>query len=287
MSKEIYLSNIEREILHLESLKRRDIKMLLFDLDDTICRTGPIFRQHYDLVADLLYKNNPLFSPPEWRKKIVSASDQDFLTSGVSPSRFITVSNVLASQYNLSRNLEDQMVQTFEKIYHTPVKYLPGAKEGLEFVSKLNIPRGVVTHANVKWTERKYEWINLNNYFDWDNIFIVDENGQKTEESWKEAARFFKTDPSQCAVYGNSPKHDINPAWKAGIRHCSLIKDPNLWTLYDEEVPKETKKIKDLSQILDEGIDYLPRFTPRKITSLGSNLLRSSKLTCAKINQDV
>lgn len=118
-------------------------------------------------------------------------------------------------------------------------------------LAKVDIPIGLVTHAGSEWTWRKFNWLDLGRFVSWDDVFIVDENKHKTSESWREAVRYFGLRPEQCAVVGDSPRSDINPAWEAGIRQCFLVEDLKQWSVHNQPVDEKVKKIANLSQIVD------------------------------------
>ncbi len=132
------------------------------------------------------------------------------------------------------------------------MKFLPGAEDGLNFFKKINQPLGIVTHAGRDWTWKKYNWLNLNRFVDWDDVYMVDENGHKNSDSWQKAINYFKLAPSDCVVVGDSPKSDINPAWSIGVRHCFLVNDPQQWLVHHQPIDPSVRLINNLSEIPDK-----------------------------------
>ena len=128
---------------------------------------------------------------------------------------------------------------------------LEGAEEGLNFLTKIDTPIGIVTHGGSEWTWKKYNWLDLKRFVAWDDIYIVDENKHKTSESWREAVKYFGLKPEESAVIGDSPRSDINPACQIGVRQCFLIEDPKQWSVHNEPVNENVRKISNLSQIVD------------------------------------
>ncbi|MDO8340459.1 MAG: HAD family hydrolase, partial [Candidatus Woesebacteria bacterium] len=141
------------------------------------------------------------------------------------------------------------------KIYTTPLIMLEGAEEGLKFINKVKIPIGIVTHAGEEWTYKKYNWLNLNRFLNWDDVFIVDQNKHKTSESWAQAIQYFNLNINNCAVVGDSPRSDINPVWKLGVRQCFLVDDPKQWSIHNELVDSGVKKISNLNQIVESVLN--------------------------------
>jgi hypothetical protein len=60
------LSPIEKELLFVRWCEKREIKQILFDLDDTICVTGEIFRDQMDQSYDYLATQSPI-SRTDWQ----------------------------------------------------------------------------------------------------------------------------------------------------------------------------------------------------------------------------
>lgn len=250
MSKEaIHLSPIERELRFSKWCEREGINMFLFDLDDTICSTRQVFTDEMNNAYDYLSQKVPSVPREQWREEIEDANNRLFEEYGVSPNRWNHVVDELKERHNLPREVSDMTRMIFQRIYTTPLVMLDGAEEELSFVKKIDMPIGIVTHAGQKWTWKKFNWLNLERFVNWDDIFMVDENGHKTTESWRDAIGYFGVEAKDCVVIGDSPRSDINPAWEAGVRHCFLVEDPNQWTVHNEAVPTEVKRVSSLAQI--------------------------------------
>lgn len=198
----------------------------------------------------LFSQNSPLFDRKAWKEQIKSINDIYFELYGVNPNRWNQVVDNLCDKYLLHSEVSNHTKEIFQNIYYTPLQFKTGAKEGLDFLKKTETPIAIVTHANKDWTWRKYNWLGLNKYLDWDDVYIIDENGHKTGESWQSALNYFKIKASDCAVVGDSPRSDINPATNIGIRHSFLVKNSNSWSIHQQEVPEETIIINNLSDIV-------------------------------------
>jgi len=244
-----HLSPIEKELNFVGWRQNRNIKLFLLDLDDTICDTQSVFNIQISKACNYLMHNSPLLSAIEWEKEIRNINDIYFEQYGVNPNRWNQVVDSLETRYLLHSGVSNHTKEIFQDIYTTPPEFKAGAKEGLDFFKKTDTSLAIVTHANKNWTWRKYNWLGLNQYLSWDNIYIVNENGHKTAESWQEALDYFKSRASECAVVGDSPRSDINPASSIGIEHCFLINNSNSWSIHQQEVPSETIIINNLSEI--------------------------------------
>lgn len=245
------LSPIERELHFSLVCKKEGIERLFFDLDGTICDTPRVIRMMEARVYDLLAENAPVLSREGWKGEVVTANDRLFETLAVNPIRWSCVVDELADKFGLDERISREAKRIFGLIYTTPIPMMEGAEEGLAFIKKSGLPMGIVTHADRSWTLMKYNWLNLRRFVDWDDVFVVDQDHHKTWMSWREAVGYFRLRAIQCAVVGDSPRSDINPAWEAGVRHCFLVESPSLWSVHDQPVDPSVYKISHLGQIAE------------------------------------
>ena len=244
-------SPIEKELSFSNWTKKEGIKRILLDLDDTICPTRPLFQWKIHDACQFLYQAYPKKLPQDWRQEIQLINNQLFEKHGVNPNRWNLLVNELNKSNSISSDATTKILEMFNSIYSTPLPFLPGAQEGLSFLKKTNQPLGIVTHANRDWTWKKYNWLGLDRFVDWDDVYVVDENGHKTAESWYQSINYFRLKPNQCVGVGDSPRSDINPLMSIGVRHCFLIDDSNLWSIHQQPVDPSVRLINNLSQISD------------------------------------
>jgi len=252
-----HLSPIEKELSFILWRKNRKNELFLIDLDDTICDTIPIFRKQNQEAIKYLTQNSSIDDNNSLENEIRDINDMLFEQHGVNPDRWDQVVDIVAKKYRLDPEESDHTKEIYQRIYTTPLQMKPGAKAGLDFLKETNTPTAIVTHANKPWTWRKYNWMDLGNYLDWDDVFIVDENGHKNSQSWQQGLDYFKRKANQCAVVGDSPRSDINPAWSIGIRHCFLIKNEIQWSIHQQAVPPQIRIIKNLGELREVGREEL------------------------------
>lgn len=254
---EFHASPIEQELGFLAWCNEKNIKMILADGDDTLWNTVPIFRQQMGKCYDRLAQTD-LLDRETWKKEIEKISDQVFESHGVNPTRWDVVIQEV-SKFGLDNLVQKEARDILEKIYHIPPVFIDNTEMGLSFIKKINIPFGIVTHANVEWTKRKFDWLNLSRFVEWGDIFIVNENGHKTKQSWQEAMEYFKVKPKNCVVIGDSPRSDINPVCELGVKHCFLVQNSyDVWSVHkqpvDELITRGIKSIDDLRWLGNEII---------------------------------
>lgn len=244
-------SPIEKELNFSYWTKKEGTKRILIDLDDTICPTRPLFQQKIHHACQYLHQQHSHKSVQDWKQEIQIINDHLFEKHGVNPNRWNLLVNELKGTNPLSQDTSNNTLAIFNSIYSTPLSFLPGAENGLKFLKKTNQQIGIVTHANQAWTWAKYNWLDLKRFVDWDDVYIVDENGHKTSESWRQSINYFRLKPYECLGVGDSPRSDINPLRSLGVRHCFLINDPNLWSIHRQPVDPSVRLIDNLSQIPD------------------------------------
>lgn len=246
-----YPTPIEKELRFSQWCKNEGIKRFLLDLDDTLCPTRQIFIKFMSQAYCYLANNVTIVSREKWKEEIETINNRLFERLSVNSNRWNYVVDELAEKYPLDEKLKQETKRIFKQIYNTPLTFLEGAEEGLDFISRVGIPMGIVTHADSEWTWKKCNWLNLERFVNWDDVFIVDENKHKTSESWVQAIRYFGLSAKECAVVGDSPRSDINPARKAGIRHCFLVEDPRQWSVHNQPVDSSVKRVGRLDQIVE------------------------------------
>jgi FMN phosphatase YigB (HAD superfamily) len=244
-------SPIEKELSFSNWIKKEGIKRILLDLDDTICPTRSLFQWKIHDVCQFLYQAYPKKLPQHWKQEIQVINDQLFEKHGVNPNCWNFLVNDLKKANSISRDTTNKILKIFNSIYSTPLSFLPGAEDGLTFLKKTNQPIGIVTHANRDWTWKKYNWLGLDRFVDWDDVYVVDENGHKTADSWNNSINYFRLKTNECVGVGDSPRSDINPLMSIGVRHCFLIDDSNLWSIHQQPVDPSVRLINNLSQISD------------------------------------
>jgi len=247
---EFTVSPIEQELSFRAWCGEKDIRMILLDGDETQWQTEWIYRKQMGICYDLLAETG-IMSREEWKKKVVVINNELFETHGVNPEKCNIIVERLADNYPIDKNIQNKAKNILAEIYHIPPKFIDGTEEGLKFLKKSGIPMGIVTHAGVEWTWRKYNWLQLQRFYSWDDIYTVDENGHKTIDSWRKAMRYFGTEPKYCLVGGDSPRTDINPVCELGVEHCFLVENPSeIWSIHQQPMDEiKTRKIKSINDL--------------------------------------
>jgi FMN phosphatase YigB (HAD superfamily) len=245
------LSSIENELLFKQWRLNNKVDLFLLDGDGTIWDTGEVFRQQQSKCYGFLAKNAGFLTEQQWENIITEEDNLAFEKFAVDFSRWSYVFDKIAQKTGLSRKIRDEAETIIMQIYQTPLKFLDRTKEGLKFLNDTKTPFGIVTHANRHWTWQKYQWSNLAEYLDWDMVYTVDENTHKTSSSWLKAVKYFGSSPERCAVVGDSPRADINPAYQIGVEHCFLIQNSEeVWSVHQQPVDPKTTIISSVGDLI-------------------------------------
>lgn len=243
------LTPVEQELSFVSWCRENKIRKLVFDGDDTLWQIKLIFILQMEKSYRLLASSTSL-SQEVWKKEITEINDSLFEAHGVFPGRWNLLVDELNHRHHLSSDVVARTKNIFSEIYTTPPSFINGTEEALKFFKKIGIDTGIVTHANKDWTYRKYKWLQLDRFLNWDDVYIIDENSHKTKESWQQAFSYFRVNPVNCLVGGDSPRADINPTVNLGVRHAFLLQNSyELWSIHQQ--PVDENKVRTISSIND------------------------------------
>lgn len=245
-----HLSPFQKEFHFKSWCRSRGIRRFLLDLDDTICPTKEMINSKTAEMAEYLSQKVPKLSKTSWQSEIDIVNDRLFQTMYVVPKRWNFVVDEIAFTHSLSEEISLRTKQILAEIYTTPLQFMPEAENGLKFLRQTDTPLGIVTHAGFDWTWKKYNWLGLDRFLPWNDVFIVDDRGPKNAVSWRLGLEHFKLPPESCVAVGDSPMSDINASQQAGIQYRFLIKDPNLWSIHNQPVAADTYQVDHFGHLI-------------------------------------
>ncbi len=245
------VSRIEQLLYFKKFCRRFDIQKILFDGDDTLWDTQPVFNQAFDRVSRLVSYDLDL-PVKDVHQQILQLHNNLYETHSVSIKRWDILVDQLTTFYPLNDKVQTSLRANFQQIFNTPLPFLPGTKDGLDFLtSDFDLPSlAIVTHANPNWTWKKYRWLNLDKYFHWDDVYTIDDHHYKNTQTWSQAMDFYKVKPENCLVVGDSPRADINPVNQLGVACSFLIPRHSLWSIHNVAVDEtKTKLINNINDL--------------------------------------
>jgi putative hydrolase of the HAD superfamily len=230
-----------------ETLSRLKIKGILYDLDDTLIFTSEIFSacmtEYTVKVAEETGLDQALVS-----KMLQEINDEEYKSKGVSPLRWDAVVAKMAIILEDHKEKILGNLDILHKIYTIEPRIRPGARETLFSMDKAGMKQGLITHANVEWTNRKMDLLGLWESFQ--TVVIVDENGHKGAENWKLGMDRLELLPEECLIIGDSLSGDIIPGASLGARTMWLQMGSN-WSVYNTgKVPESTTVIGGVNELV-------------------------------------
>lgn len=214
------------------------IEVVLFDLDDTLLNTHPIFDRQIDAFIALAVSRLPEYQFKSLLEMLKEINDQAFRTHGVNPNRWETVVVQMGERCGeRAREVFNDGLPTLMEIYQIVPPVLPGAIQMLNLFNQTGVDMGLVTHANQKWTGLKLDNTGLRPFFQ--HILVVDEDRHKGSNDWASAASLFDKGPDQGMAVGDNLRGDVIAAAEAGFKKIVWVDKKDGWSMYRSgEVPE-------------------------------------------------
>ena len=207
---------------------------LLIDGDDTLWENNMYFERAIEAFIDFLAHSS--LQPPEVRAVL----DEIEMTMGYGSENF---AKSLQETYRqlAERDVRDEdleRVRSFgEQIMHHPMQVMDRVEETLAYLA----PRHrliLLTKGNQDEQRLKIDNSGLNVYFE--HTIIV---AEKDSATYNLLLQELELDVPNTWMIGNSPRSDINPAVRAGMRGAVLIPHPFTWELECEEISVAAERV--------------------------------------------
>ena len=218
-------------------MKIRLPQHLIFDADDTLWENNIYFEDAFDRFCEFL--NHSRFTPDQVRAALDEIEIVNNKVHGYGARNF---ARNLAQCYRhlCERGIEEEDVKRVmsfaEEILQAPIEVIPGVEETLARLGQVH-ELTLFTKGHPEEQHSKIERSGLRAHFD--HCVVVKE---KNAEAYRELARDRGFDPDRTWMIGNSPKSDINPALRAGLR-AVFIPHPRTWGLEQEDVPSHHERL--------------------------------------------
>ena len=185
------------------------LKLLIFDLDDTLYPEIDYVRGGFRTVSTYMQKKYKI-DANEFYRKLIS-------TKSLSPSA--KVFDIVLENYQLK---DRKLVEKLIKLYRAQtlkLKLFPGVRSMLEKFKKKYI-LALVTDGKKVVQHRKLKYLKIIDYFD-SVLYTLDlgDNFKKPSElSFKQLLYSYGIKPHEALYIGNDPNKDFIGAKKAGIK---------------------------------------------------------------------
>lgn len=230
-----------------EKLNKLNIKVMLFDLDDTLIYTQEIFIKYMDEYIVTVASETGIDATVV-REDLERLNDEEYKKVGVNPERWTVVAQRMIDERKGYGESTINNLDILRKIYTDSPRLKPGAVAMLEILRMVGVRMALVTHANKEWTMRKLESTGIAEYFE--VIKIVDENKHKGVEDWIEVVSEMEVLPTECLTLGDSLGGDIIPSASMGAR-TMWLHTGSTWSMYRMgKVPETTIHLDEVNQLL-------------------------------------
>jgi putative hydrolase of the HAD superfamily len=212
-------------------MKIRARQHLIFDADDTLWENNIFFEDAFDRFCEFL--NHSRLTPDQIRAALDEIEIVNNKIHGYGARNF---ARNLAECYRhlCERGIRepdvDRVMSFAEEILEAPMELIPGVEETLARLGEVH-ELTLFTKGHPEEQDAKIDRSGLRSYFD--HCAVVKEKNAAAYRSLAEERGF---DMNRTWMIGNSPKSDINPALKAGLR-AVFIPHARTWTLEREEIP--------------------------------------------------
>jgi len=226
-------------------MKIRGPQHLIFDADDTLWENNVYFEDAFDRFCEFL--NHSHLTPSQIRATLDEIEIVNNKTHGYGAKNF---ARNLAQCYRhlCERGIADEDVRRVmsfaEEILQAPMELMPDVEETLARLGQVH-ELTLFTKGHPEEQHAKIDRSGLRAYFE--HCAVVKE---KNAEAYQALARERAFDASRTWMIGNSPKSDINPALKAGLR-AVFIPHARTWSLENEEVPSRHDRLLFLERFAD------------------------------------
>ncbi|MBU0975916.1 MAG: HAD family hydrolase [Patescibacteria group bacterium] len=197
-------------------------KAVLFDVDDTLCKTAGT----KGYVFDQLYRNHKIFHsvPIEKFRKILTESREKYFNKLISKG-FNTYARI-EFWFEIMKNLKivvpvvelsEIVTEYWELTYEHVVPY-PGLQEMLEELRKLDgIIIATLTAGDYYSKTEKLMKLGIEKYFDYNFVTELVQKPKTTGHIYQYVLDYLNLEPKEVLMVGDKPHEDIIPANKIGI----------------------------------------------------------------------
>ncbi len=218
---------------------------VLIDADDTLWENSIYFEQAFDEFVQLL--DHPRLSPAQVREILDSIEIESIRVNGYGAKNFgrnMQQCFRLLAERPYTDDDARAVMQVADRITEQPMKIFDGVEQTLAYLAE----RHHVTLCSKGHPEEQNQKIDrsgLRRHFD--GCHVVRE---KDVATYRGLVQQTGREPRKTWMVGNSPRSDINPALAAGLG-AVLVRNPNTWSLEQEEIPPPSQRFVVVSAFMD------------------------------------
>jgi FMN phosphatase YigB (HAD superfamily) len=228
-----------------EKLHRLGITALIFDLDDTLVDTHPLFIDNMwnfsgAVARDLGLDINHVYD------RLSAINIEEHKRNGADPHNWIIDVQRLGAELG-NTDLLFSHFHHLQKIYTDAPDIICGVRPFLSGLSADHFLLGEVTWGEMDWSLRKNDQTSITHFFD--SITYADIHKPKTSADWLRCMKALTVTPQQCLIIGDSIPGDIIPAIELGAR---AIYKTSPWSVFREgQLPLDVLQMQQFADIYE------------------------------------
>lgn len=220
------------------------IKLIIFDLDDTLISEFDFIKSGYDVVSKYISQKYKINKEDAYQELIDLANLKAKNTF-----------NLLLEKYNIVYSKEDilELVRMYRS--HLPkITFYDDVRPVIDKLKSSGIKLGIISDGYIETQQNKLNVLNCKNTFDY--IILTEELGR---EYWKPSPRAFEImmekfaiTPQEAIYIGDNPEKDFYIKKYMPINTVRIKRDRGIYidSKYKENI-KEDKSINNLYELLD------------------------------------
>ncbi len=192
---------------------RRQVKAVVFDLDDTLYNQRQHLARAFQAVGKLLEEEVGL-NKNHVRKRLLELASTHGSASG-------KLFNLLLEEFEIpvSKRLLKRMVEAFYSYKPRKLKPYKSALEVLTKLKKVGVKLGLLTDGNPELQRFKLKALGVEDYFD--AMVVTDEFGRSFRKphpkGFREILRQLRVKPSEAVYVGDNPYKDFGGGKSIGM----------------------------------------------------------------------
>lgn len=208
----------------------KDIKSVVFDLDDTLFLTQQYYAEEILHCAEYVIREigDTVHTSQDILKYVVENHRRVEKPELLNILIERTVEDIYGAEIKNKNGVFEYIDKRIENFYLNVPKLVPNALEVLNYVNSKRVSIGIYSHAQQDWTERKVKYIKEEYFKEYgEEIYIqtysTDIDGKKNTEEWGKALDHFGFIPEYTLVIGDNMMSDIIPAKEIGAKAVILV----------------------------------------------------------------
>jgi len=242
----------------MDIFNKKNIKSIVFDLDDTLLQTNLYYKKHMlnmsENVARLIGANDVKETARTIQMEGVRIHKQEAHPMLVNLLMKKSIMNIYGENFQNSKEVFEYIDNVGESFYKGSPILKDGTLPVLDMVNMKGILIGIYSHAQREWTRIKVEYIQNEYRREYERdikieYYCTSIESNKDREGWESALEAFGFNKTDTMIVGDNLRDDAIPAQEIGIKNVVLITNSK----YSNNVEHNGSgilKIEDLEDLL-------------------------------------